>query len=115
MIMFKSHSAEASVMGHFYFRAKTIPRSVCVSRGTQGFLCEPEQHSGFFCFWRGVETMRMLLALLVVCLMVGCATPPEPYDHSKPDPLLESIEFYRRADCLRNCADRDLWENKNCD
>ena len=68
------------------------------------------QYHHFLCsgLWRAIEMKYKIILLL---LLFGCVTPPRYEDKKIPekDPLLESIEYYRAQDCLRNCADSDKW------
>lgn len=53
-----------------------------------------------------------IVSIGIILMLLGCG-PPGKYTPKDKDPLLESIEYYRTQDCLRNCADSDKW--KDCD
>ena len=56
--------------------------------------------------------MKKIILLIICLVFMGCGAPAK-YEPRDKDPLLESIEYYRTQDCLRNCADSDKW--KDCD
>lgn len=58
------------------------------------------------------EYKYKIISLGIILILFGCGAPAK-YTPQDKDPLLESIEYYRQQDCLRNCADSDKWND--CD
>jgi len=59
--------------------------------------------------------MKKMILLIAISAFTACGPPAYKYEPPEQDPLIESIEYWRKADCLRNCSDRELWEERKCD